>query len=267
MTETDFYEQLKLQKEFDCVLFACGSPVPRDINIEGRNLKGIHFAMEYLIQSNRIVAGQSLPSGQLIDAKGKRVVVIGGGDTGADCVGTANRQGALCVVQIEVLPKPPECRSEDFPWPKHPLILKTSSSHEEGGKRKWSVLTKKFIGENNQVKGIACVEVNFLKSNAGCAVMKEVSDSGFTLEADLVILAIGFLRPEHNGLLRDLRVDLEKQGNVLTSPNYMTSQKGIFSAGDMHRGQSLIVWAISEGRAAAHYIDKYLMGESNLPVI
>lgn len=257
----------KIKNEFDAICLACGSREPRDMKIKGRELKGIHFAMDYLIQSNRRVKGQINLKEELIDAKNKKVVVIGGGDTGADCVGTANRQGASCVVQIEVLSKPPECRTEDFPWPKHPLILKTSTSHEEQTTRKWAILTKEFIGESGFVKKLSCIEVEFIKDKNNCFVMKEMQGSNFEIEADLVILAIGFVHTEHNNLVKDLGIAFDAKGNVKTSSDYMTSSKGIFSAGDMHRGQSLIVWAISEGRRAAYSIDTYLMGTSNLPTI
>lgn len=262
------YPAGKLPDEFDAVCLALGCRVPRDLAIEGRGLKGIHFAMEYLCQANRKLSGEPVPPAQAIDAKGRRVVVIGGGDTGADCVGTAHRQGAACVVQIEVLPKPPECRGDGYPWPAYPLLLKTTSSHEEGGERHWAVLTKRFIGEKGRLKKISCVKVKFGEANGkACPVMKEVPESGFEIEADLAILAVGFVHPEHGGLLADLGVELDGRGNVKTDARYMTSAKGIFAAGDMRRGQSLVVWAISEGRRAAHCIDEYLMGESGLPLI
>lgn len=270
------YKASKLKKEFDAIVLACGSRTPRDLKIEGRELSGIYFAMDYLTQSNRRVAKENIASSKLIDAKGKRVVVIGGGDTGADCVGTANRQGAACVVQIEVMPTPAECRSDDYPWPKYPLLLKTTSSHEEGVKRQWSILTKKFIGENGKLKKLACVRVEFVSVGRGtldvgrtkaCPAMREIPNSEFEIEADTALLAVGFVHPEHSPLLPDLGVEYDQRGNVKTDAHFMTKAKGVFAAGDMHRGQSLIVWAISEGRSAAHNIDKYLMGESNLPVI
>jgi len=259
------YDTAKLKKGFDAVCLAGGSRQPRDMNIEGRSLKGIHFAMDYLVQANRRAKQEKISEDILIDAKGKRVVVIGGGDTGADCVGTANRQGVSCVVQIEVLPKPPECRTKDFPWPKHPLVLKTSTSHEEGALRKWAILTKKFIGESGRVSKLLCAEAAFSRDEKGCPVMSEIAGSEFEIEADLVVLAIGFLHPEHSGLLKDLGVELDARGNVKTGPGFMTSVRGVFCAGDMHRGQSLIVWAIQEGRTAAFHIDGYLMGQSRLP--
>jgi glutamate synthase (NADPH/NADH) small chain len=261
------YAVARLRKEFDAICLAAGCRLPRDLKIEGRDLKGIYFAMDYLTQANRKVAGENIPPDKVIDAKGKRVVVLGGGDTGADCIGVAHRQGASCVIQVELLPQPPECRSPDYPWPKYPLLLKTSSSHEEGGTREWAVSTKRFIGENGSVKKLSCVRVNFQKDQRNCPIMKEITGSEFEIEADLVILALGFLSPRKEGLLEELHLELDRNGNIKTSPNFMTSQKGIFSCGDMHRGQSLIVWAISEGRQAAHCIDKYLIGESNLPMI
>jgi len=258
----------QLLDEFDAVCLAGGSRVPRDLAIEGRALKGIYFAMEYLCQSNRRVAGAAVPPGQMIDAKGKKVVVVGGGDTGADCVGTAHRQGASCVVQIEVLPQPPECRGDGDPWPKYPLLIKTTSSHEEGGERHWAVLTKRFVGERGHVKKLSCVKVEFdAKNNKACPVMREVPASEFEIEADMVIIAVGFLHPERLGLLADLGVALDERGNVKTDVRYMTSVEKVFSAGDMRRGQSLVVWAIAEGRRTAHCIDRFLTGESALPFL
>jgi len=236
------YPLKKISKDFSCVCLAIGSRLPRDLKVEGRDLQGICSALDYLIQPNSI------------SAKGKKVIVIGGGDTGADCVGTAHRQGAKCVVQIELLAEPPKCRTCEYPWPKYPLLYKTSTSHEEGGTREWSVSTKKFVGENGCVKKLICERIG------------ESGGKEFEIGADLVILAMGFLHPEHNGLVKELDLALDNKGNVKTDDNYMTSSKGTFSCGDMHRGQSLIVWAISEGRRAAHCIDRYIMGASNLPI-
>ena len=259
----------RLLKEFDAVCLTIGSRVPRDLNIPGRELKGIHFAMDYLIQNNKRVSGEKIPQEDLIDAKGKRVVIIGGGDTGSDCVGTANRQGAVSVIQIEVLPKPSENRTEQYPWPDYPLILKTTSSHKEGVVRKWSVLTKKFIGEKGRVIRLSCVKTEFLKDKeSGRQVMKEVLGSQFEIEADLVILAVGFIHPEHKGLVEDLGLELDERGNIKTGEDYMTSVKGVFSAGDSRKGQSLIVRAVSEGRRSAHYIDSFLTGKKSiLPIL
>ncbi|MFA5095754.1 MAG: glutamate synthase subunit beta [Candidatus Omnitrophota bacterium] len=261
------YSAAKLREEFDAVALSAGSRLPRDLNIEGRELAGIHFAMDYLVQSNLRVAGKKIPAPKLIDAKAKKVVVIGGGDTGADCMGVAHRQGAACVSQIEIMPRPAECRTAVFPWPRYPLLLKTSTSHEEGGARDWSILTRKFIGKAGKVSKLSCVRVEFGKDAQGCPLMQEVQGSGFEIEADLVILALGFLGPEKKGLIGELGLELDPRGNVKTSPDFMTSLKGIFACGDMRRGQSLAVWAISEGRQAAHFIDRYLMGSSGLPIL
>ncbi len=256
----------KLIKDFDAICLAGGSRMPRDLKIEGRNLPGIHFAMDYLTQSNKRASGAKIPIRDLIDAKGKKVLVIGGGDTGADCVGTSHRQGARCVVQIEVLPKPADCRTPEFPWPKYPVTLKTSTSHEEGGERSWAVSTKKFVGDSSGVKKVICARLDFSERDAkGCPIMKELPDSEFEIDTELVILAIGFVHPEHNALLKDIGLEFDNRGNVKTDSRHMTSVKKVFSAGDMRRGQSLVVWAISEGRKVAHYIDEYLMGNSNLP--
>jgi glutamate synthase (NADPH/NADH) small chain len=257
------YPAQRLLDEFDAICLAGGCRVARDLKIEGRELSGIHFAMDYLIQSNRRLAGETIPQDQLIDAKDKRVLVIGGGDTGTDCVGTAHRQGASCVVQIEVMPKPAQCRTEAYPWPRYPLLLKTSTSHEEGGERQWAVLTKRFSGEAAKVKKVSCIRVDFsARDDTGCPLMKQIPGSEFEIETDLVILAIGFIHPERKGLLEQLKTELDSCGNVKTGTGYMTSRKGVFSCGDMRRGQSLIVWAIHEGRHCARAIDEYLMGKS-----
>jgi glutamate synthase (NADPH/NADH) small chain len=256
----------ELLKKFDAVCLATGSRVPRDLKIEGRELSGIHFAMDYLIQSNARTAGRPVPAAGLIDAGSKKVIVIGGGDTGADCVGTAHRQGAACVVQIEVLPRPPESRPAGMPWPKYPTLLKTSTSHEEGGERRWAVLTKRFNGEDGRVRSLSCARCEMSGPDRnGPPDFREVPSSAFDIEADLVILAAGFVHPEHKGIVKDLGLELDGRGNIKTGATYMTSRKGVFSAGDARRGQSLIVWAIAEGRRAAHNIDRYLMGSSRLP--
>ena len=256
-----------LLKEFDAVILTGGSRAPRDLKIEGRDLKGIYFAMDYLTQSNRMVSSEGVKGEELVGAWGKKVLVIGGGDTGSDCLGTAHRQEATCVVQIELLERPSDCRTDDFPWHCYPMLLKTSSSHEEGGERQWAVLTKKFVGnKDGQVKKLSCIRVEFEKG-VFPPKMKEIPGSEFEIEADLVILAVGFLHPEHPGLLTDLGVEFDKRGNVKTDDSFMTSQDKVFAAGDLRRGQSLIVWAISEGRKAAHHVDKYLMGSSDLPVL
>ncbi|MEW6089252.1 MAG: glutamate synthase subunit beta [bacterium] len=251
-----------LKEKFDAICLAGGSRSPRDLKIDGRELKGIYFAMDFLIQANLRNEGKRIPKDKLIDAKGKNVVVIGGGDTGADCIGVSHRQGAKCVVQLEILPCPPGERTGDFPWPKYPMLFKTSTSHEEGGERKWSVLTKKFTGENGYVKKIICVNVEWQKDAKGSNVMKEIPCTGFEIDADLVILALGFVHPEHEGLVRDSAVGLDTRGNVKTDSNYLTSQEGIFACGDMRRGQSLVVWAIAEGRNCAKAVDEYLKNKS-----
>ncbi len=261
------YPVAKLLEEFDAVCLACGSRVPRDLNVEGRDFSGIHFAMDYLTQANKIASGAKIPAEKLIDAAGKKVLVIGGGDTGSDCIGTANRQGASAVVQIEILPKPPLERSEDRPWPLYSGALKTTSSHEEGGERKWLVLTKRFIGEKGRVTGAECVQVEFERfENGRPAGMKEIPGSDFVIEADLVLLAMGFLHPEHAGLVEGLGVSKTPAGNIGTGSNYQTSVPKVFCAGDMRRGQSLVVWAIAEGRGAARAMDQFLTGESYLPL-
>jgi len=248
----------KLIKEFDAICLAGGSRIPRDLNIEGRNLKGIYFALDYLKQANMQVSGKKIPSDELIDAKNKKVVILGGGDTGSDCVGVANRQGASKIIQIELLPKPPESRQPHCPWPKYPLLFKTSSSHQEGAERYWQVLTKKFIGENGKVKKLFCVKVEFERDEKGCFKIKEIPNTEFEIDADLVILALGFIRPNTENFLKELDLELDQCGNIKTDGNFLTSHKKIFACGDMRTGQSLIVKAISEGGLCANHIDRYL---------
>jgi len=257
----------ELKKKFDAIVLSCGCRLPRDLQVEGRQLKGIHFALDFLIQANKAVSGRKTGADGL-NAAGKRVVVIGGGDTGADCVGVCHRQKASCVVQIELFPQPPSSRQENCPWPKYPMLLKTSTSHQEGGERVWSVMTKKFLDNGNgSVKGLSCVKVDVKKGPDGRPRIEEIPGTAFAIEADLVILALGFARPEQGESLKASGVELDACGNVQADTAQMTSLKGVFTAGDMRRGQSLIVWAISEGRKTAHYVDKYLSGESFLPVI
>ncbi len=258
-TNTDITAD-KLKKDFDAVCLAMGCRAPRDLKIEGRNLSGIYFAMDYLTQSNKRVAGSKFSREELMDAKDKSVLVIGGGDTGADCVGTAHRQGAKCVTQVEILPEPSKERPKGQEWPKYPLILKVSSSHEEGGERKWAITTKKFTGESGRVTKAVCARVEFVKEPGQARpVMKDVKGSEFDIEADLVILAMGFTSPEKQGLLSELKVKFDDRGNVARNEDFMTSVKGVFSAGDIYRGPSLIVWALAEGIKAAEEIDKYLI--------
>jgi glutamate synthase (NADPH) small chain len=254
----------QLKKDFHAVVIAVGSTVPRDLPVPGRELKGIYFAMEFLPQNNRRCEGDRLPESEFISAKDKHVVIIGGGDTGADCLGTVHRHGCRSVTQLELLPKPPQGRDATMPWPYWPTILRTSSAHEEGGNRDWSVSTKKFTGKNGRVEKQHCVRLEWVSEN-GRQVMKEVAGSDFTIDADLVLLAMGFVGPEKKGLVEAFGVELDQRGNIKADDNYMTSIPGIFAAGDARRGQSLIVWAIWEGREAAVGVDKFLMGHSDLP--
>jgi len=254
----------ELRREFDAILLAGGATIPRDLAIPGRELRGIYFAMEYLMLQNRRCQGDVVPDETFISAAGKRVVIIGGGDTGADCLGTAHRQGALSVHQFELLPRPPDTRAPGNPWPQWPVIFRTSSAHEEGGMREFSVSTTSFSGENGQVTTLHAHRVEMANEN-GRMSFTPVPGTEFELEADLVLLAMGFLGPERSGLLTELDVRLTDRGNVWRDDNWMTSVPGVFTAGDMQRGQSLIVWAIAEGRSAARAIDRYLMGSSDLP--
>jgi glutamate synthase (NADPH/NADH) small chain len=250
----------ELRQEFDSILLAGGATAPRDLPVPGRELQGILFAMDYLPLQNKRCEGDTISDSEFISAKDKRVVIIGGGDTGADCLGTAHRQGARSIVQFELLPKPPAERAADNPWPNWPNIFRTSSAHEEGGDREYCVMTKSFTGSNGHVTQLHAVRVEFEGRN-----LKEIPGTEFTLDADLVLLAMGFLGPERKGMLDQLGVAINERGNVTTNAEKMTSAPGIFAAGDMARGQSLVVWAIREGRQAAKFIDKYLMGSSDLP--
>jgi glutamate synthase (NADPH/NADH) small chain len=253
-----------LQTNFDAMLLAGGACESRDLKVPGRELAGVHFAMAYLAQSNRRCQGDTIAAAGEINARGKRVVIIGGGDTGADCLGTAHRQGAAQVTQLEIMPRPPETRAPNNPWPQYPYIFRVASAHEEGGERLYAVSTKRFIGEGNQVKALELVQVERMEE-AGRIHFREIAGSGFTLAADLVLLALGFVGPEKPGLLMQLGVKLTERGNVWRDDRWMTSVNGVFTAGDMQRGQSLIVWAIAEARSAARGIDMYLMGASDLP--
>ncbi len=253
----------ELRARFDAICLALGATRPRDLPIPGRELAGVHFAMDYLPQQNRRNAGDTLDPATAITARGKRVVVLGGGDTGADCLGTANRQGARVVHQLELLPRPPEARTAEMPWPQWPMILRTSAAHEEGVRRDWSVNTKRFSGENGRVKGLHIVRLDWRRDGER-AVMQEVPGSEFELECDLALLALGFLGPEADGICAELGLKLDARGNILAD-NYRTTVPGVFTAGDARRGQSLVVWAIWEGREAARAIDTYLVGETFLP--
>ncbi len=247
----------KLLDEFDAVVLSGGAENPRDLNVEGRELDGIHFAMDFLTQQNRRLLGLEI-NGKPIYAKNKNVVVIGGGDTGSDCIGTANRQGAKSVTSLELMPQLPKQRRKENPWPQWAFIDRTSTSHEEGCKKYFSVLTKKITGKNGKIKKLHLVNVEFVKEN-GNRIIKEVKGTDFTVDADLVLLAMGFLGPRKNKLLTELNIVLDERGNIKTDRNNMTNISGLFAAGDMRRGQSLVVWAIHEGRKAAANINKYLL--------
>jgi len=250
-----------LVADYDAVLLAIGAEAHRDVPIPGRELKGIHYAMDYLTQQNRRGAGDRFPRHEEIMATGKRVIILGGGDTGADCLGTAHRQKAASVHQLQIHAMPPEDRHQSTPWPMWPLQLRVEAAHEEGGFREWSVLTTHFSGdEEGNVKKLHCVRVGPRPA------LEKVPGSEFYLDADLVLIAIGFSGPVRHGLLEELPLDLDVRGNVRTDTSYMTSVPGVFSAGDSRRGQSLVVWAIAEGRQAAHHIDRYLMGSTQLPL-
>jgi glutamate synthase (NADPH/NADH) small chain len=248
----------KLLADHDAVVLAGGAEKPRDLPIPGRELKGIHFAMDFLPQQNRRVSGEPAGEVEPILAKDKHVVVVGGGDTGSDCIGTSIRQGALSVTNFEIMPMPPEKENKLLTWPDWPLKLRTSSSHEEGAKREFSVLTQKFTGENGRVKKLHCIHVD--------EKFKPIPGSEFVLDADLVLLAMGFVHPVQEGMITSLGLALDQRGNVRADTNlYRSSLDKVFAAGDMRRGQSLVVWAIREGRQAAHSVDKYLMGTTTLP--
>jgi len=254
-----------LQQDFDAILLAGGAEWPRDLNVPGRELKGIHFAMEFLTLQNRRCEGDSVPDDEFITARDKRVVIIGGGDTGADCLGTVHRQRCTSVHQFELLPRPPDERALENPWPQWPNIFRVSGAHEEGGERVYSVSTERFTGDaSGQVRALHGMSVEMVKKN-GRFDFAPIPGTEFEMEVDLVLLAMGFLGPERGPLLTDLGVKLTERGNVWRDERWMTSVPGVFTAGDMQRGQSLIVWAIAEGRSAARGIDTYLMGESKLP--
>ncbi|MGA5465953.1 glutamate synthase subunit beta [Mycobacterium sp. NPDC050041] len=254
----------QLRADFDAVVLAGGATAWRDLPIPGRDLEGIYQAMEFLPWANRVQLGDPVVGDDgepPITAKGKKVVIIGGGDTGADCLGTSHRQGAETVYQFEIMPRPPETRADTTPWPTYPLMYRVSSAHEEGGERVFSVNTEEFCGEDGKVKSLKVHEVEMKDGK-----FERVEGSDFELEADLVLLAMGFVGPEKDGLLTELKVELTDRGNVARDKEFATSVPGVFVAGDMGRGQSLIVWAIAEGRAAAAGVDRYLMGQTALPV-
>ncbi len=260
----------QLKQDFDAVVLTGGSEEPRDLPIDGRQLQGVEFAMDFLRANSKVVQGVAGAKDHLISAEGKHVVVIGGGDTGSDCIGTSNRHGAASVTQIEILDKPPVKEDKAMTWPDWPNKLRTSSSQEEGCERMWNVVTKSFMDDGNgNVKALKCALVRWDKDADGRWQMSEVEGSEFELKADLVTLAMGFVHPVHKGMIEELGLELDGRGNVNGSTEgedaYKTSIDGVFSAGDMRRGQSLVVWAIREGRQAAHAVDKYLMGTTDLP--
>ncbi|MBM4438780.1 MAG: glutamate synthase subunit beta [Candidatus Rokubacteria bacterium] len=254
----------ELQREFDAIVLACGAGAPRDLPVPGRELGGVHFAMEYLTLSNKRCEGDTVPDAQFISAQDKDVIIIGGGDTGADCLGTAHRQGAKSVHQFELLPRPPETRAPENPWPQWPNIYRVSSAHEEGGERLYAVSTHRFVGAGGRVTALEAVKVDMVREG-GRVEFRPIAGSEFTLPADLVLLAMGFVGPERKGPIEDLGLALTERGNVKRDASWMTSVPGVFACGDMQRGQSLIVWAIAEGRSAARGVDLYLMGKSDLP--
>lgn len=253
-----------LKSEFDAVVVCGGASAPRDLPIPGRNFKGVHFAMDFLSQQNKRVAGDRIFSGEIM-ATDKNVLVIGGGDTGSDCVGTSNRHGAKTVSQIELLAKPPLKRNDaSNPWPLWPMVLMTSSSHEEGVERQWAILTKEFVGDNNgRLTGLKVVDIKWGVNAQGKMGFEEIPGTERIIPCELALLAIGFVGAEKGGLVEELKLEIDERGNI-RSNNYMTSEEGIFAAGDIRRGQSLVVWAISEGREAARAVDTWLMGESHL---
>lgn len=249
----------ELKNGYDAVCITIGARQPRDLQVEGRELSGIHFAFDFLEQQNKSCGGEKLCTDSLIQALDKKVVVIGGGDTGSDCVGTANRQGAQSVMQLELLPQPPEHRNEEMPWPTWPKLYKVSSSHLEGCERLWCVLTKRIEGDDDgNVRKVHCIKVEWTKDENGRYKMSEIAGSDFTIEADLILLAMGFLHPEHEGPVNDLGVAKDARGNVQADDSFRTSVDGVFAAGDSRRGASLVVHAIAEGRKAAAAIDEYL---------
>ena len=256
----------RLLSEFDAICLAIGSTKARELDVPGRELEGVYLAMDYLSQQNRVLSGEEIPADERIDAEGKRVVILGGGDTGADCLGTAHRQGAEVVHQIELLAEPPDERPSNNPWPQWPLILRTSPAHEEGGIRDYAVLTKSFTGSDGKLEKLHGVKIEWKEgANGGPPTMEEIPGSEFEIETELTLLALGFLHPEPDGMLDQLGVELDGRGNVAIDGNRMSSVSKVFAAGDAARGQSLVVWAIAEGRETARAMDLFLMGETSLP--
>jgi NADPH-dependent glutamate synthase beta subunit-like oxidoreductase len=249
----------QVEQMFDAVVITSGAGIPRDLDVPGRNLRGIHFAMDFLTQSNRRIAGDIIAENEIITAEDKDVVVIGGGDTGSDCIGTSIRQGARSVTQLELLPEPPVERDVLNPWPEWPRIIRTSSSQEEGCERKWSVNTKECVGTDGAVRQLQCVELNWSLAQ-GRPTFEEIAGSGFTLDAQLVLLAMGFVHVDHGALVEGFGLELDQRGNIIVDESYMTSEPGVFAAGDSMTGASLVVRAIFHGRQAAAAADRYVMG-------
>jgi glutamate synthase (NADPH) small chain len=257
----------ELQAQFDAIVIAIGSTIPRDLPVPGRELDGIHFAMDYLPQQNKQVAGTWQADKPQITAKDKNVVILGGGDTGADCLGTAIRQGAKQIYQYEILPRPPAERDATMPWPHYPMIFRVSSAHEENDCRDYAINTKRLTGKDGRVTHLHAIRVEWCPAeNGGRPTMKEIPDSEFVIEADLVLLAMGFVHPQKDGLLAQLGVALDARGNIQADETYATTVANVWACGDARRGQSLIVWAIAEGREAARSVDAALMGATNLPL-
>jgi glutamate synthase (NADPH/NADH) small chain len=256
----------ELRRSFDAVLLCIGSEQPRDLPVPGRDLDGIHLAMDFLTQQNRRLAGDRVPPEEEILATGRHVVILGGGDTGSDCLGTSHRQRARSVTSIELLERPPDARHPSTPWPMWPLMLRSSSSHQEGGEREYALMTKRLVGRNGRVERLEGVQVRFgAPDETGRALLEEIPGSEFERPAELVLLAMGFVHPTHEGLLNDLGIDLDARGNAgANTRDFATSEPGVFAAGDCRRGQSLVVWAQWEGREAARAVDRYLMGASRL---
>ena len=255
-----------LLREFNVLVLAGGSTIPRDLNIQGRELKGLHFAMDFLKQQNKRVSGRTVAEADIF-ATGKNVVVIGGGDTGSDCVGTSNRHKAASITQFELLPRPPESRTEHMPWPSYPMVMKVTSSHEEGAHRHWAVATREFLGdENGNLKALEIVDLEWkLTPDGRAAQFTEIIGSERVIPCELALLAMGFVHPQHEGLLNQLGVELDERGNVkATEKSYQSNIAKVFAAGDMRRGQSLVVWAISEGRECARKVDEYLTGKPSM---
>jgi len=254
-----------LRNDYDAIVLCIGSTIPRNLEVPGRELKGVHYAMEYLTQQNVLNAGGHVPAGERISAERKNVIILGGGDTGADCLGTAHRQGAKSVQQYELLPQPPVQRPAGNPWPQWPLILRSSPAHDEGGVRDYNILTKSLSGANGAFGQLNAIRLAWSPDASGRMQMSEVAGSEFSIDADLVLLAMGFLHPERTGMVEQLGLELDGRGNIRTNANKMASVPGVFAAGDAARGQSLVVWALAEGREVARCVDQHLMGTTVLP--